>query len=167
MLHVTGLRKTMLRAHRQAWAWQDEYHGLTIDDIRALERETQLALQEKMTKALQESEGEGTAAVIQGSDAPPTFTAETPVDEVNGEKAGLSKQTEVNTGAGTILGVPSVQSSSSIQHKESLGQISHDSETSTPRKKASAIKSSISGAIICRKQSWSSARSRVSGISGE
>ena len=44
-----GLRKTMLRAHRQAWCWQDEYHGLTMDDIRRLERETQLALQAKMT----------------------------------------------------------------------------------------------------------------------
>ena len=44
---VTGLRKTMLRAHRQVWAWQDEYYGLTMDDIRALERETQLALQER------------------------------------------------------------------------------------------------------------------------
>jgi len=39
----------MLRAHRQAWCWQDEYYGLTMDDIRRLERETQLALQEKMT----------------------------------------------------------------------------------------------------------------------
>ena len=38
----------MLRAHRQAWVWQDEYHGLTIEDIRRLERETQLALEEKM-----------------------------------------------------------------------------------------------------------------------
>ena len=41
----------MLRAHRQAWCWQDEYYGLTIDDIRQLERETQLALQEKMAAA--------------------------------------------------------------------------------------------------------------------
>ena len=45
----------MLRAHRQAWCWQDEYYGLTIDDIRRLERETQLALQEKMINAEIES----------------------------------------------------------------------------------------------------------------
>lgn len=38
----------MFRAHRQAWAWQDEWHGLTMDDIRELERQTQLALQKKM-----------------------------------------------------------------------------------------------------------------------
>ena len=48
MMMISGLRKTMLRAHRQAWAWQDEYYGLTIEDIRRLERETQLALEEKM-----------------------------------------------------------------------------------------------------------------------
>ncbi len=54
----SGLRKTMLRAHRQAWCWQDEYFGLTIDDIRELERQTQAALQEKMAQALAEENGE-------------------------------------------------------------------------------------------------------------
>jgi len=51
----------MLRAHRQAWCWQDEYYGLTMDDIRRLERETQLALHEKMTSA-EESAAEAAAA---------------------------------------------------------------------------------------------------------
>ncbi|XP_055526157.1 protein retinal degeneration B isoform X2 [Wyeomyia smithii] len=47
-IHDVALRKTMVRAHRQAWAWQDEWHGLTMDDIREIERQTQLALQKKM-----------------------------------------------------------------------------------------------------------------------
>ncbi|XP_041763782.1 protein retinal degeneration B isoform X1 [Anopheles merus] len=47
-IHDTALRKTMLRAHRQAWAWQDEWYGLSMDDIREIERQTQLALQRKM-----------------------------------------------------------------------------------------------------------------------
>lgn len=47
-IHDTALRKTMVRAHRQAWAWQDEWVGLTMDDIREIERQTQLALQKKM-----------------------------------------------------------------------------------------------------------------------
>lgn len=38
----------MLRAHRQAWAWQDEWYGLTMDNIRQMERETQEALAKKM-----------------------------------------------------------------------------------------------------------------------
>lgn len=38
----------MLRAHRQAWCWQDEWFGLQISDIRRLELETQRALAEKM-----------------------------------------------------------------------------------------------------------------------
>lgn len=38
----------MVRAHRQAWCWQDEWYGLTIEDIRQLELETQLALAKKM-----------------------------------------------------------------------------------------------------------------------
>lgn len=37
-----------MRAHRQAWCWQDEWYGLTIEDIRQLELETQLALARKM-----------------------------------------------------------------------------------------------------------------------
>ena len=36
-----------VRAHRQAWAWQDEWHGLTMEDIRNFERETQQILQNK------------------------------------------------------------------------------------------------------------------------
>ncbi|KRK06250.1 protein retinal degeneration B isoform X4 [Drosophila yakuba] len=47
-IHDVALRKMMLRAHRQAWAWQDEWFGLTIEDIRELERQTQLALAKKM-----------------------------------------------------------------------------------------------------------------------
>ncbi|XP_023349192.1 protein retinal degeneration B [Eurytemora carolleeae] len=39
-IHDMALRNTMLRAHRQAWVWQDEWFGLTMDDIRNIERET-------------------------------------------------------------------------------------------------------------------------------
>lgn len=49
-----ALRKTMLRAHRQAWAWQDEWHGLTMEDIREIERQTQLALRRKMGQTEEE-----------------------------------------------------------------------------------------------------------------
>jgi hypothetical protein len=38
----------MLRAHRQAWAWQDEWFGLTINDIRKLEDEAALYLHQVM-----------------------------------------------------------------------------------------------------------------------
>lgn len=59
----------MLRAHRQAWCWQDEYYGLTLEDIRALERETQLALAEKMAAAKSEEEGEGIAQAASDEDS--------------------------------------------------------------------------------------------------
>ena len=38
----------MLMGHRQAWVWQDEWYGLTISDIRELEKETQKMLAKKM-----------------------------------------------------------------------------------------------------------------------
>ena len=73
----------MLRAHRQAWCWQDEYYGLTIDDIRELERQTQAALQEKMAQALAEENGEV---------RPSSVTSSPSTDQV-----------EVVTNGGTIL----------------------------------------------------------------
>ena len=45
-----ALRKTILRAHRQAWCWQDEYQGLTLADIRRLEDETQQELNKRMAQ---------------------------------------------------------------------------------------------------------------------
>lgn len=44
----SGLRRPMLMGHRQAWVWQDEWYGLTIEDIRKLEEETQRILARKM-----------------------------------------------------------------------------------------------------------------------
>nr|CFW94244.1 Eka-PI transferase 1 protein [Euperipatoides kanangrensis] len=66
-IHDTGLRKTMLRAHRQAWCWQDEWFGLTMSDIRQLELETQKALSEKMSKANEEMMDEEEEGDYQGS----------------------------------------------------------------------------------------------------
>ncbi|XP_046872615.1 membrane-associated phosphatidylinositol transfer protein 2 isoform X3 [Hypomesus transpacificus] len=56
-IHDVGLRKVMVRAHRQAWCWQDEWYGLTIEDIRQLELETQVALAQKMAQFSQGEEG--------------------------------------------------------------------------------------------------------------
>ncbi|XP_028621705.1 membrane-associated phosphatidylinositol transfer protein 2 isoform X2 [Grammomys surdaster] len=49
-IHDTGLRRVMVRAHRQAWCWQDEWYGLTMEKIRELEREVQLMLSRKMAQ---------------------------------------------------------------------------------------------------------------------
>lgn len=55
-IHDVALRKTMVKAHRQAWAWQDEWVGLTINDIREMERQIQEALQRKMAGNISEDE---------------------------------------------------------------------------------------------------------------
>ncbi|KAI1901187.1 hypothetical protein AGOR_G00057600 [Albula goreensis] len=58
-IHDVGLRKVMVRAHRQAWCWQDEWYGLTMEDIRQLELETQLMLAQKMAQfSCAEEDGE-------------------------------------------------------------------------------------------------------------
>ncbi|XP_062973016.1 membrane-associated phosphatidylinositol transfer protein 1 isoform X2 [Elgaria multicarinata webbii] len=43
----------MLRAHRQAWCWQDEWIDLTMDDIRRLEEETARMLAQKMATCME------------------------------------------------------------------------------------------------------------------
>lgn len=48
-IHDLALRNTMLRAHRQAWAWQDEWVGLDMTDIRRLEVEAAEHLSSIMT----------------------------------------------------------------------------------------------------------------------
>ncbi|KAF6206087.1 hypothetical protein GE061_017312 [Apolygus lucorum] len=59
-IHDVALRKTMVRAHRQAWAWQDEWHGLTMEDIRQIEKQTQEALKMTMAGGSESSGDDGT-----------------------------------------------------------------------------------------------------------
>ncbi|XP_076306047.1 protein retinal degeneration B-like isoform X2 [Tachypleus tridentatus] len=57
-IHDVALRKTMVRAHKQAWVWQDEWVNLTMEDIRQMEKETQELLAKAMSSASGESGGE-------------------------------------------------------------------------------------------------------------
>ncbi|XP_071529989.1 protein retinal degeneration B isoform X1 [Panulirus ornatus] len=72
-IHDIALRKTMLRAHRQAWAWMDEWWGLTIEDIRNIEKETQSLLAKRYGLVGDEEEEEG-----EGDSASPDAGAEVP-----------------------------------------------------------------------------------------
>lgn len=47
-IHDMALRNTMLKAHKQAWVWQDEWAGLTMEDIRKIEKETAAELARTM-----------------------------------------------------------------------------------------------------------------------
>jgi hypothetical protein len=66
LIHDYGLRRVMLRAHRQAWVWQDEWVGLTMADIRQLEREAQIELRRKLGRPIHSDSEVETAS--KGSD---------------------------------------------------------------------------------------------------
>uniref|UniRef100_A0A2K6G8R7 Phosphatidylinositol transfer protein membrane associated 2 n=1 Tax=Propithecus coquereli TaxID=379532 RepID=A0A2K6G8R7_PROCO len=93
-IHDTGLRRVMVRAHRQAWCWQDEWYGLSMEHIRELEKEAQLMLSRKMAQFNEEDEGaaelaKDKAAQDQASREPPEPSSN------NGEPLvgrGLKKQ---------------------------------------------------------------------------
>lgn len=77
----------MLRAHIQAWVWQDEWVGLTMEDIRNIERETQELLKRTMAQ-----DGQNNGAL-----------SESPSQEAN-----LASASGVPQGSGTAT--PSVSS---------------------------------------------------------
>uniref|UniRef100_A0A3Q3WA37 DDHD domain-containing protein n=1 Tax=Mola mola TaxID=94237 RepID=A0A3Q3WA37_MOLML len=139
-IHDVGLRKVMVRAHRQAWCWQDEWYGLTIEDIRLLELETQLALAKKMAHySLNEEGGTETngSSVCQDQEqgAEPAGTAAEAEGGKLGDKletrGGLTKQWSTSSRSSNRSskrgGSPSHQSISEWR----MQSIARDSEDST------------------------------------
>ncbi|XP_076263384.1 retinal degeneration B isoform X6 [Rhynchophorus ferrugineus] len=98
-IHDVALRKTMLRAHRQAWAWQDEWHGLTMADIREIERQTQLALKRKMgqTEDDEIDEDDNLNSSTSKEDPCKTLAATLGSIEVSEDSPLLTKNTNVPT----------------------------------------------------------------------
>ncbi|TNM92134.1 hypothetical protein fugu_019146 [Takifugu bimaculatus] len=139
-IHDVGLRKVMVRAHRQAWCWQDEWYGLTIEDIRQLELETQLALAKKMGHFSQNEEGgTETNGSSVGPDQDPGAEAAGSPAEAEGGKLGdslegrreLTKQWSTSSRSSNRSskrgGSPSHQSISEWR----MQSIARDSEDST------------------------------------
>uniref|UniRef100_A0A7N6B4G5 DDHD domain-containing protein n=1 Tax=Anabas testudineus TaxID=64144 RepID=A0A7N6B4G5_ANATE len=137
-IHDVGLRKVMVRAHRQAWCWQDEWYGLTIEDIRQLELETQLALAKKMAQYSLNEEGgaetNGSSASQdqeQGAEAVGS-AAETAAGGAGGGKLGDSLESR---GELTKQWSTSSKSSNSPSHQSisewRMQSIARDSEDST------------------------------------
>ncbi|XP_037121625.1 membrane-associated phosphatidylinositol transfer protein 2-like isoform X2 [Syngnathus acus] len=91
-IHDVGLRKVMVRAHRQAWCWQDEWYGLTIEDIRQLELETQLALAKKMAQYSLSEEGGG----------PDTNGCPAPQDQNRDQEPRVAAGSAAETEAGEV-----------------------------------------------------------------
>ncbi|XP_023930713.1 protein retinal degeneration B isoform X1 [Lingula anatina] len=96
-IHEIGLRKTMLRAHRQAWSWMDEWYGLELSDIRRLEKETQETLAKKMKSFMNENDDSIISDSISNSVTP---ARSLPVNESSAtltESDSIAKSTETLT----------------------------------------------------------------------
>ncbi|XP_072356501.1 membrane-associated phosphatidylinositol transfer protein 1-like, partial [Scyliorhinus torazame] len=88
-IHDVGLRRIMLRAHRQAWCWQDEWCDLTMEDIRELEEETARALAQRMGQRGEEPGG-GAWGGPGGAEGPRPLTDSVDGPEIGGD--GVPKQ---------------------------------------------------------------------------
>ncbi|XP_044099388.1 membrane-associated phosphatidylinositol transfer protein 2 isoform X5 [Neovison vison] len=94
-IHDTGLRKVMVRAHRQAWCWQDEWYGLNMENIRELEKEAQLMLSRKMAQFSEDGEEATELAEDEAGQAQLPADAPQPSSGSGGEPLagrGLKKQ---------------------------------------------------------------------------
>ncbi|XP_031685892.1 membrane-associated phosphatidylinositol transfer protein 2 isoform X1 [Oncorhynchus kisutch] len=141
-IHDVGLRKVMVRAHRQAWCWQDEWYGLTIEDIRQLELETQLALAQKMAHFSQTEEAtEANGAfsspdknqevkdTINSLEAEEVVSAGGGGDTLQTKRAGLTKQwsTSSRSSRSSKRGVSPSRHSLSEWRMQSIARDSEDS----------------------------------------
>ncbi|XP_070572390.1 membrane-associated phosphatidylinositol transfer protein 2-like isoform X2 [Ptychodera flava] len=110
-IHDVALRKTMVRAHRQAWCWQDEWSGLDISDIRKLEKEAQKELAEKMAD---------TEEITRDEDSPPP-----PANIVDIESLGSASEDS------PIATEPTIETGIAPTGKRKLsGRLSADSHSS-------------------------------------
>ncbi|KAI3362061.1 hypothetical protein L3Q82_012402 [Scortum barcoo] len=123
-IHDVGLRKVMVRAHRQAWCWQDEWYGLTIEDIRQLELETQLALAKKMAQYSLSEEGgaETNGSSVSQDQEQGAETAGSTAEAEAGGKLGDSLETR-----GELTKQWSTSSRSSNRSSKRGGSPSHQS----------------------------------------
>lgn len=87
----------MVRAHRQAWCWQDEWYGLNMENIRELEKEAQLMLSRKMARfneddeeAVQLAKDEAIQVQVAGEPAQPSSSSSSSGEPLAGR--GLKKQ---------------------------------------------------------------------------
>ncbi|KAM9840889.1 membrane-associated phosphatidylinositol transfer protein 2 [Aulostomus maculatus] len=124
-IHDVGLRKVMVRAHRQAWCWQDEWYGLTIEDIRQLELETQLALAKKMAQySLNEEGGSETNSCSVSQDQEAAAETGGSTAEAEGGRAKLGDALE---NRGELTKQWSTSSRSSNRSSKRGGSPSHQS----------------------------------------
>ncbi|CAG5867723.1 unnamed protein product [Menidia menidia] len=132
-IHDVGLRKVMVRAHRQAWCWQDEWYGLTIDDIRLLELETQLALAKKMAQySLSEEGGAEPNGASAGQEQDGGADAGGTPAEADGGKLGDSLETRGElTKQCSVLGLFAASPSHQSISEWRMQSIARDSDDST------------------------------------
>ncbi|XP_064416989.1 membrane-associated phosphatidylinositol transfer protein 1 [Latimeria chalumnae] len=136
-IHDVGLRKVMLRAHRQAWCWQDEWCNLTMADIRLLEEETARMLAQKMAQFSEAEEGGDalSAGMEEAQESSGPEQAEQDValsatSSITPTEDGLTKQWSTSSRSShssQLAGVVTVQSFSEWR----MQNIARDSENSS------------------------------------
>ena len=131
--------------HRQAWVWQDEWYGLTIEDIRKLEEETQRILARKMGTLSETNKVNSCLSLDHDSDQEIGFASDKGrgsvvyvQDNNNGTKLDLISKTSLDDSEGSISPSPVAitvekfgydeENPSQILHEKLSMKISHGLE---------------------------------------
>ena len=154
---TTGLRKVMLRAHRQAWAWQDEYHGLSLADIRELERQTQEALKAKMAATAENSGPDNFMTESASSDALNVKQSSDSKDTASQSNVSIETLTSANADDNIVAANQRSESSHVSFHVNSIDQ----THLSASPKVSS--RTSLSSLGAKKRESWNSIRSNSRG----
>uniref|UniRef100_A0A0N4ZNB4 DDHD domain-containing protein n=1 Tax=Parastrongyloides trichosuri TaxID=131310 RepID=A0A0N4ZNB4_PARTI len=131
-IHDLALRNTMNLAHRQAWAWQDEWIGLTMEDIRRLEEETKAHLKKVMNE-INENEKVNESNIDWETTSSSDIFYDCP-DHFSTHSLGNPKQSLVRWNSELMVSDEQTRSynssnDSNSQEKESYKTISNDSES--------------------------------------
>lgn len=129
----------MVRAHRQAWCWQDEWYGLTMEDIRQLELETQLALAMKMA---QFSQAEEATEANGAAPSPDKNEAKEAISSIEAEEVVVSSGGETLQPRGVLTKQWSTSSRSSRSSKRG-GEEQHFFTHSAPSPRYARVKNII------------------------
>jgi len=65
-----SIRDILLLGHRQAFAWIDEWHGMTIEDVRCYEKQKQAETNEKVQQNVSPPAAKDSDDVANGSTTP-------------------------------------------------------------------------------------------------
>nr|XP_024396361.1 phosphatidylinositol transfer protein 2-like isoform X1 [Physcomitrium patens]XP_024396362.1 phosphatidylinositol transfer protein 2-like isoform X1 [Physcomitrium patens]XP_024396364.1 phosphatidylinositol transfer protein 2-like isoform X1 [Physcomitrium patens]PNR39831.1 hypothetical protein PHYPA_020111 [Physcomitrium patens] len=150
-------RKILLEGHRKCFCWLDEWHGLTMEDVRRMEDETAEALAKARALVLKNNgaqENGGTESEVPAEAEAETTPKMDDHDKVLGSRVSSISRTKDGTGSPRLMRRPSLvgpsvamgittMSASDVGEEDGFHLASTAPPLPSPKWKSSSIRNSI------------------------